>query len=65
MHWHHQPWPRTCSEKMKKDKEGIEWNHSHTSRGALPTGLLRSPLGRGMPADGPFFFFIGLRSRKR
>lgn len=37
----------------------------HTSRAALllPTGLLRSPLGRGMPADGPFFFFMGLDGR--
>jgi hypothetical protein len=35
-----------------------------TSRLALPlpTGLLRSPLGRGSPADGPFFFFTGLSS---
>jgi hypothetical protein len=24
-------------------------------------GLLRSPLGRGIPADVPFFFFMGLR----
>lgn len=28
----------------------------------LRAGLLRSPLGRGMPADVPFFFFIGLGS---
>jgi hypothetical protein len=50
-----------CDEKNKKDSERKGGKESYrTSRGTLLTGLLRSPLGRGMPADGPFLFFIGL-----
>jgi hypothetical protein len=30
----------------------------------LAMGLFRSPLARGMPADVPVFFFIGLGKRK-
>ena len=36
-----------------------QWNTS-LDAAPLPIGLFRSPLARGIPADVPFFFFIGL-----
>lgn len=39
------------------------FNHTSLVTAPFAMGLLRSPLARGMPADVPVFFFMGLGKR--